>query len=682
MLTNVYGLCAGVVLILLGACLLPVQYAHATTTVSSNITSNTTWNDDVIVNAAILVNSGVTLTILSGKIVKFNGNSTEITVNGNLDARGTTSPIYFTSYSDDSIGGDTNGDGPSSGATGQWRQIVVSSTGSTTISNATVRFGGASVCCLQSNANLYNNGGILNLSDLTIASSSLYGLRTASGTTTVNNVTIRYQSTGSYQTGGYVSITNSTISNHSSVGVTGSGGTLTITGNTFTSNTGGAGDINNAMIFVPTNNSATGTGKKYIIHDNISANRTWHADNIPYVMDVPIDVNSGKMLIIEAGTIIKPASASFNPLNVYGTLDVQGTSGSQVYFTSFNDDTIGGDTGDDASTPAAGNWRGIKIESRASTTLAHAIIRYGGAGGFGSSQANIANSGGTLNVRDAQVATSSTYGIRNDSGTANITDSTIKYNSYGIYASGGTVTISGNVVNNNTRGLYVSGGTLTIANNAFHSNSTYAMERTGSATTTAENNYWGGWADLGGNSGPYHATYNANGVGDPVSNFVDFDPYTVAYLYDPADASTSPPAVNLDENEIRWGGSTAYSTEWDNAVEMWNASTSGAVNIYYAVSANDLLVEDIDDPLEPWAGKWSAEENPPKILLNDDQLSGASSNQVQCVASHELGHALGLAHSITTNIMYESCASGQVVPGAQDLADYEFVWEDGYLWRN
>jgi hypothetical protein len=222
-------------------------------------------------------------------------------------------------------------------------------------------------------------------------------------------------------------------------------------------------------------------------------------------------------------------------------------------------------------------------------------------------------------------------------------------------------------------------GTSTIRDN-----STFGAFNGTNATSSffAENNYWGGWnaAHLGGNSGPYHAAFNPSGKGNPVSSYVDCLPHVVAYLFNPADGSTSPPAVNLETNEMRWGGSTTYATEWDNAIDTWNASTSGAVNIYYAGSDENLIVEDIDDPLEDWAGKWFAEEEPPRIRLNEDQLSGATANQIQCVTTHELGHSLGLAHSLFGNVMYAFCDSGQRTLGTNDVSDYEFLWSDGYKW--
>jgi hypothetical protein len=91
----------------------------------------------------ITVASGATLTIAPGMIIKFNSNVT-LFVDGKLVAAGTASqPIYFTSYRDDSAGGDTNGDS-SSGARGDWNWIQFNAISDDTslIEYAIIRYGG------------------------------------------------------------------------------------------------------------------------------------------------------------------------------------------------------------------------------------------------------------------------------------------------------------------------------------------------------------------------------------------------------------------------------------------------------------------------------------------------------------------------------------------------------------
>ena len=88
---------------------------------------------------------------------------------------------------------------------------------------------------------------------------------------------------------------------------------------------------------------------------------TWddyHQTGLPYLIDNgSLTVDTNVTLRIPAGTVIKMGLYESFFINEYGQLDLQGTSGNPVYFTSYKDDTLGGDTYEDgvASTPAAGN---------------------------------------------------------------------------------------------------------------------------------------------------------------------------------------------------------------------------------------------------------------------------------------------------------------------------------------
>ena len=87
--------------------------------VSGPITSDTTWtlaNSPYIVTNDVTVNSGVTLTIEAGVVVKFNDDYDDLIVDGTLVADGTAAaPIIFTSINDNSVGGDTGSGTPAGG---------------------------------------------------------------------------------------------------------------------------------------------------------------------------------------------------------------------------------------------------------------------------------------------------------------------------------------------------------------------------------------------------------------------------------------------------------------------------------------------------------------------------------------------------------------------------------------
>ncbi|MCX6756178.1 MAG: hypothetical protein NTX85_02470 [Candidatus Nomurabacteria bacterium] len=88
--------------------------AHASTDVTDDIYTDTTWtaiDSPYIVHNNLLIDIGATLTLEAGTIVKFD-NGAGLYLLGNLDSNGTESePVYLTSFKDDSVGGDTDGDG-------------------------------------------------------------------------------------------------------------------------------------------------------------------------------------------------------------------------------------------------------------------------------------------------------------------------------------------------------------------------------------------------------------------------------------------------------------------------------------------------------------------------------------------------------------------------------------------
>ena len=124
-----------------------VSPAGATTRLSSQtLSSNTVWTTSgspYVLDGDVTVAYGVTLTINPGVIVKFNGITRTLQVNGTLSASGTSgSPISFTSLQDDSIGGDTGGDGPTTGSRGQYFGVFFGTSGSGTFAYLNMTYGG------------------------------------------------------------------------------------------------------------------------------------------------------------------------------------------------------------------------------------------------------------------------------------------------------------------------------------------------------------------------------------------------------------------------------------------------------------------------------------------------------------------------------------------------------------
>jgi RHS repeat-associated protein len=117
------------------------------TNVSGTISANTTWtlaNSPYILTGNVTVASGATLTIEPGVVVKFNAQFRTLWVSGTLKAIGTEAqPIVFTSIQDDTVGGDSNGDGAAtSPAPGQWYDIGIQAGTTSELRHVAVRYGG------------------------------------------------------------------------------------------------------------------------------------------------------------------------------------------------------------------------------------------------------------------------------------------------------------------------------------------------------------------------------------------------------------------------------------------------------------------------------------------------------------------------------------------------------------
>ena len=276
---------------------------------------------------------------------------------------------------------------------------------------------------------------------------------------------------------------------------------------------------------------------------------------------------------------------------------------------------------------------------------------------------------GTLNVLDSEIATSTTYGIYQSSGTSTIVGTDIHSQARGVSLAGGASNILYSHLHHNTYGLYASGGTASIGSSTMQNNSSYGVLNNGSGSTIdALANYWGH------NSGPYHPTLNPSGLGNAVSDDVDFDPWNTEQHYLQG-------IWSVDEGEIRWdfGGSTTtqFAAQWYAAVDTWNAL--GVINIATdtATTVRDLTLIEVNRSDGDWltiTGAWDydlilADE----LYLNAYNLGGDPDEEIQNTCTHELGHALGLDHSYSGNIMY-SYQSSQTTLGSQDTSDYNYLW--------
>jgi RHS repeat-associated protein len=123
-----------------------VEIRYVSSNHSGALAASQTWLGTFLhrVTGDVVVPVGVTLTIQAGAVVKFDNDKSIIVQNGGqLIADGSLAlPVIFTSIKDDSVGGDSNGDGDATvPAPGDWHWILMDS-GSAQFNYSQLRYGG------------------------------------------------------------------------------------------------------------------------------------------------------------------------------------------------------------------------------------------------------------------------------------------------------------------------------------------------------------------------------------------------------------------------------------------------------------------------------------------------------------------------------------------------------------
>ena len=449
----------------------PVDVVH----VSGSLTGNTTWSDShlYVVDSAVTVPDGITLTVEAGTIVKaVLSSSNGLNVSGILLAQGTAAdPVIFTSYRDDSYGGDTNGDGISSTPSpGNWAGLnfLANSDGSV-LDHVKIAYASTGVNAQNASFTLTNSE---------VAFCSSYGVNSSIDETKSTPAGITIQGNSIRDGGGtgiYASVFNNdvnyvtpqspviignTVSDNDVQGivvrarsVTSAKATLcqpTIENNVIS----GSGYYADqwaievgADLLSPALSTNTGSGNKcqaMALAGTIAGNWTWTAgaDLLPMLINdtyrspylYGVTVPAGRTLTVQAGAVVKGRYTSYaSYLNVSGILLAQGTAADPVIFTSYRDDSYGGDTNGDgiSSTPSPGNWAGLNFLANSDgSVLDHVKIAYASTG------VNAQNASFTLT--NSEVAFCSSYGVNSSIDETKSTPAGITIQGNSIRDGGGT----------------------------------------------------------------------------------------------------------------------------------------------------------------------------------------------------------------------------------------------------
>ncbi|MEE4329618.1 MAG: right-handed parallel beta-helix repeat-containing protein [Wenzhouxiangella sp.] len=345
-----------------------------------------------------------------------------------------------------------------------------------------------------------------------------------------------------------------------------------ISGNTFTGNDPGNGPIRlttsaSASIIDASN---TLDGPLRIDGGALAAGVTSWVNPYTYRITGAVTVPAGSTLDLPPGTVVK-ADPGSPRLIVDGDLNAVGTIAEPIVLTETRDDSAGGDSGF-AGDPAPGAWQGVEVRDGGNAVLEQVRIRYTGNSSLiswalrksGSGDLLLGNSVITLGARDGVVVDGATgtislqtnqiIGMRTGVTLVNVpnppslTNNRIMNNGFrGVLIENASPTITGGrIAGNGEAGVWVSGADsapeiagVWISGNAIgvdsHSgadpliggsadkgndlvgNTQFGVRNNDdSLTLNARFNWWG---DA---SGPLDPLANPDGLGDPVSEWVDY----------------------------------------------------------------------------------------------------------------------------------------------------------------
>ncbi|MEV7525132.1 M57 family metalloprotease [Streptomyces sp. NPDC091371] len=151
-----------------------------------------------------------------------------------------------------------------------------------------------------------------------------------------------------------------------------------------------------------------------------------------------------------------------------------------------------------------------------------------------------------------------------------------------------------------------------------------------------------------------------------------------------SDATETREDSSVDEGEIRWTESTKYDDAFQWAIKRWQyAGARIKIVADSATTVNDLEFVDYSNAADAAAGNWQRRPQigaTDYIRFNKAKMDGYDTATRRQVATHELGHALGLCHKsnggsgYVRSIMWTEAHSLFAEPQDVDKANYRKLW--------
>lgn len=487
---------------------------------------------------------GDSLRIDNGSILKFRSQVYTLRISRGRLSTGGLDPVWFTSFADDAVGGDTNADGnATSAAPGQWVGLSVGSA-SVDLNNAWFAYGGyAGYAVLEATTSKsvrWNGGGVRS------------GL-----------------ATGAILGGDAVDVRNLTMDGNGGDGLIVRSLTPPVVEKIVSKANGGTAIwITRSPGHVPSSLSGAGNGLNGVRVEGTlgegAPDQEWvweGCPDFPIVIGNSLSVAGSDSLRLEPGTVVKFRSpVSRLALNHSSRIHAPGPG--PVWFTSIADDDLGGDTnGDGAQTIAApGQWRDILFLDDSEAILNNTWFKYGG-------NETLAMIGTIAQPTRAQVAW-------NGGGV-------LWSQAMGMSLNGGNAHVSGvQFAFNGGHGVTVVSNAASFSGCDFVENAGYGLiNGTPNLLVDATGCWWGH------ETGPLDVTsgapdYNPGGLGQRVSDWVSYRPF----LTEPATNTAPTPfallsplatdTVTTVQDSVRFAWRGAGDADGDPIVYTMTISSS------------------------------------------------------------------------------------------------------------